>query len=764
VRFGESRAWPAHDQGICALAWSPAGDRLASGGNDGAVLVWEPGGRRLAGPPGRHRGSVRGVDWAPDGGRLVTCGEDAETVVWDTAGWRVLARHAGHARWVNAVAWAPDGGRYASASGDGTLLVYDARDHRLEGRLEGRQGPVLSCCWSPDSSLLAAATWGGVIGVWRAGGWRLERRIRLLGSAWSVAWTPDGTGLLSGGEDGRAALWDVGTGLPRWAAEGHGDTVARVTVGIGGGVVASLGHDEAMALWRAGDGRPLDRVTGTYPGWAGCLTFHPRRPLLAGTDRSGRSITLWRIESGEAAGPANPALAHARDRLRAERARRAWAVDLGPLAAEVGAWGGLSGDPARAVRAAALQARARGEVVLSGDGRRAYLQAAAVARAADRLTEAPAGDGLVRLRDLPGELAGETPGPGAVGLAIAHHLLGTGRGWLQRDGGEPALGLPAAAARALPAELAAAAAAGTRWRVAAGARWSPAPFVRLVNTTLFARCSLFDGALCAEDGGGRIAVLAWPRGSSELALRVWPGDGQHLVAGLVDAVLDDLDLRATRLDGAGAAAAAGPPPDGLERLPWRPWASGAPDGWPLSLGDEPAPTVASLLERLRDEEARQLRLLARIGRDGPEPADVMLCHMAADRERAREIRTALGGVGLDAWIDEHGELEGAAPAPALLGLAERVGAIAVLVGRGAAAEWREQPFHPLYRALAEERPPEARRLRWLPIVLPEAPARPRLPDFLHSFDWVTWRDEPAAARRESLVHAVAAVTRDRARL
>lgn len=63
-----------HEGGyIEALAWSPAGTWVASGGMDGAVRVWDA----LAGETHWCRGqaeSVQVLAWSPDGTRLASAG------------------------------------------------------------------------------------------------------------------------------------------------------------------------------------------------------------------------------------------------------------------------------------------------------------------------------------------------------------------------------------------------------------------------------------------------------------------------------------------------------------------------------------------------------------------------------------------------------------------------------------------------------------------------------------------------------------------
>jgi cytochrome c len=223
-----------HDAPVAALARSADGRLLASAGWDRTVRVWAHDETRPRAILDGHDDNVTGVAFSDDGRALASVGQDGALRIWPLsaagAGTPAVLRFPTPLTSVAALR----GGALAIGTGDGRVILVGA-DGARDAEIEAQPTPVIALAVSPDGGTIAAAGLRGAVVLIERETRRIARRVDGPGlPVWSVAFTPDGRTVLTGGADRLVRRWNAATGghvgpilTRRPAGEGvedHGET------------------------------------------------------------------------------------------------------------------------------------------------------------------------------------------------------------------------------------------------------------------------------------------------------------------------------------------------------------------------------------------------------------------------------------------------------------------------------------------------------------------------------------------------------------
>ncbi|MEX1009312.1 MAG: hypothetical protein WD271_15945 [Acidimicrobiia bacterium] len=193
--------------------------------------------------------AVVAIAWSPDGECLAFGFENGLLSICRASG-DVIAVVDHHVGSIMSLAWSPDARYLASASLGGQIYVWDAVERTLASVLHGHPTGVVEVAWLPDGGSLISADQSSVVMLWEPirGGVNND-----LGAEWSsirsLAWSPDGNQYVSGGQRGLVQIWDGYTGAIERNLGGH-EGLGRMAFGAseaGEGPPTSVPADPAAA-------------------------------------------------------------------------------------------------------------------------------------------------------------------------------------------------------------------------------------------------------------------------------------------------------------------------------------------------------------------------------------------------------------------------------------------------------------------------------------------------------------------------------------
>jgi WD40 repeat protein len=299
-----------HQQTVRVVAWSPNGRYLASGGDDGQLLLWGTNGVARQGV--LHLAAVTALAWSPDSERLVT-GAATQVRFLSALSGRVLASFPHeHFSTVTSLAWTMHNQQQVvSGALDQRAVVWHTTPYQPQTIFTRHTAPIEAVSWAVDGCTIASSSHGGVVRIWNAESRRevhpLYQDARLPMRA--AAFAPIGMQLAVGGDDGVIRLWNglvcqhmetfsqgpMCLDTPR-RLQSSRSPIRSLAWSPDARYLASGCDDGSFSLWNLAQAREPLLTIPVQPGSAvHSLAWSPKGLQLA--TASGKVVVVWNLRS-----------------------------------------------------------------------------------------------------------------------------------------------------------------------------------------------------------------------------------------------------------------------------------------------------------------------------------------------------------------------------------------------------------------------------------------------------------------------------------
>jgi WD40 repeat protein len=194
----------------------------------------------------------------------------------------------------NWIALSPDGSTAAGVDSHGWLQVEPADGRGVPRRARAHEDHARAVAFSPDGRWLATAAEDIVL--WDPATLTKVQRLSHSAVVWHLAFSPDGSRLVSTHTDGDLLVWDLPERRLEASLAGHSGPVRGVAFSPDGALLATAGDDRTVILWRVADGRKLAVLQGHRTRISG-VDFAGDGRRLASCDQAG-GVIVWDAARG----------------------------------------------------------------------------------------------------------------------------------------------------------------------------------------------------------------------------------------------------------------------------------------------------------------------------------------------------------------------------------------------------------------------------------------------------------------------------------
>ena len=288
----------SHENTIHRMAWSSNGRFLATPDQDEVIHIWDVQTGEIVKTFSRGSNKITCLTWSQDDTYLFVATDAGVIKIWDVKFEQLINTMRGYAGVIFQILCSPTQNVIAYGGEEGVRFIdleWDLVRNTPTIRRSSMHYDFIniqSIAWSPDGTKLLSISkrsksfqmWDGLSGDCK------KSYQSSVGFVNSIAWSPNGRTVALCALDFTIRIWDAETGHEVAILEGHMRIVTNLSFSGDGQLLASKGYDDSVRLWRCDTWEIVTKINEpASTDWLSGLAFNPNNPFW---QHSGMRIKL----------------------------------------------------------------------------------------------------------------------------------------------------------------------------------------------------------------------------------------------------------------------------------------------------------------------------------------------------------------------------------------------------------------------------------------------------------------------------------------